>query len=206
MPRRIRVSVNVVGSGCSALADASVSRGVTVVSDAPAVEDRTAKRILEDVHARTGQQLFGFARRLGLTDDEAEEVVQEALLRLWRALRGRTIIDDPAAWTFRATYRLAMDRHRGRRRWQAFLAAVRPTSSEAEGRAAMSAVRDELLSVWSEVDRLPARQRHVVYLHYHADLSFETIGRVLGIRASSARADASRGVATLRERLAGGDE
>jgi RNA polymerase sigma-70 factor, ECF subfamily len=193
-------------SGCSALADASVSRGVTVVSDAPAVDDRTAKRILEDVHARDGQQLFGFGRRLGLTDDEAEEVVQEALLRLWRALLGRATIDDPTAWTFRAAYRLAMDRHRGRRRWQAFLAAVRPTTIDAAGRGHMNPAQDELLSVWSEVDRLPARQRHAVYLHYQADLTFETIGRVLDIQASSARANAARGIATLRERLTGSEE
>jgi len=174
------------------------------VSDAPAVDDRAARLILEDVHARNGQQLFGFARRLGLTDDEAEEVVQEALLRLWRTVRGQTI-DDPAAWTFRAAYRLAMDRHRGRRRWQAFLAAVRPTVIDARGRGEMIAGRDELLAVWSEVDRLPARQRHVVYLHYQADLTFETIGRVLDIQPSSARAHAARGLATLRERLAGDD-
>jgi RNA polymerase sigma factor (sigma-70 family) len=204
MPRRIPAAVNVAGSDCSALAGASVSRGVTVVSDAPAVDDRAARLILEDVHARNGQQLFGFARRLGLTDDQAEEVVQEALLRLWRAVRGQTI-DDPAAWTFRAAYRLAMDRHRGRRRWQAFLAAVRPTAIDARGRGEMIAGRDELLAVWSEVDRLPARQRHVVYLHYQADLTFETIGRVLDIQPSSARAHAARGLATLRERLAGDD-
>jgi len=56
--------------------------------------------------------------------------------------------------------------------------------------------------VWSEVDRLPERQRQVLYLRYRADLPFEEIGNVLGIDASSARANASRGIASLRDRLA----
>ena len=62
--------------------------------------------------------------------------------------------------------------------------------------------RDELLAVWSEVDRLPDRQRQILYLRYRADLSFEDIGSVLAIDASSARASASRGIAALRDRLA----
>ena len=201
---RITRSVNSASFGCSAFTGRSVSRGVTVVSDAPAVDDLTARRILEGVHARNGQQLFGFARRLGLTDDEADDVTQEALLRLWRALRGTAVIDDPAAWAFRATYRLAMDRHRLARRWQALAGVLRGAESEAAGLAEPPAGADELIAVWTEVDRLPVRQRQVLYLHYRADLTFEAIGTVLAIEPSSARGHASRGVARLRERLAGG--
>ena len=90
------------------------------------VSSRSAtRRTVEDVHARYGQQLWGFARRLGLADDEANDVVQEALLRLWRAVGAGRPVEQPAAWAFRTTYRLAMDRHRLRRRWQAYVDAHR---------------------------------------------------------------------------------
>jgi DNA-directed RNA polymerase specialized sigma24 family protein len=59
--------------------------------------------------------------------------------------------------------------------------------------------------MWSEVDRLPARQRQVLYLRYRADLRFEDIATILGIDASSARGNASRGMATLRDRLTAED-
>jgi RNA polymerase sigma factor (sigma-70 family) len=55
--------------------------------------------------------------------------------------------------------------------------------------------------VWAAVDTLPPRQRHVVYLHYAADLSFEEIAGIIGISPSAARTHSSRGMATLRQRL-----
>jgi RNA polymerase sigma factor (sigma-70 family) len=158
-------------------------------------QDRAARRVVEILHAANGQQLFGFARRLGLPDAEAEEVVQEAMLRLWRSIVRGPIIDSPVAWAFRTTYRLAMDRHRVRRRWQDFVDRYVPQSSDPV------VASDELLAVWSEVDRLPSRQRAVLYLRYRTDLTFEVIGQVLGIDAGSARSNASRGIATLRARL-----
>lgn len=165
------------------------------MSDARAVDDLAARQIVEDVNARSGQQLFGFACRLGLRDDEADDAVQEALLRLWRTLREGTHLDSPVGWTFRTIYRIAMDRHRLGRRAQAFLDRFTTVDSEPSDTA------DELMAVWSEVDRLPSRQRHVLYLRYRADLSFEVIARVLDIEPSSARSAATRGMARLREWL-----
>jgi RNA polymerase sigma factor (sigma-70 family) len=151
--------------------------------------------LVEQVHATHGQQLFGFVRRLGLGDEEAIEVTQESLFRLWRAASDGPRPERPVAWTYRTAYRLAMDRHRVRRRWLAFLG--RQTAKPADSIDS----RDALLAVWSEVDRLPGRQRQVIYLRYRADLTFEDIGAVLGINASSARSNGSRAIATLRDRL-----
>jgi RNA polymerase sigma-70 factor (ECF subfamily) len=155
-----------------------------------------ARQVVEELHALHGQQVWGFVRRLGLGDEEAADVTQEALLRLWRACRDGNAPDRPLAWTFRTAYRLAMDRHRLRRRWTALVGGHGAADREPAEH------RDELLAVWSEVDRLPQRQRQVLYLRYRADLPFDEIGLVLGIDASSARANASRGIASLRERLA----
>jgi RNA polymerase sigma factor (sigma-70 family) len=159
-----------------------------------------ARQVVEDVHAQHGQHVWGFVRRLGLGDDEAADVTQEALLRLWRACRDGNPPERPLAWTFRTAFRLAMDRHRLRRRWTALVGGQQSADREAVER------RDELLAVWSEVDRLPDRQRQVLYLRYRADLPFEDIGNVLGIDASSARANASRGIASLRDRLGEEDD
>lgn len=165
------------------------------MSKTQAMDDLAARRMVEDVNARSGQQLFGFARRLGLRDDEADDAVQEALLRLWRAVSEGTELDSPVAWTFRTTYRLAMDRHRLARRAQALFERFGAADTDRVDDA------DDLAAVWSEVDRLPSRQRHVLFLHYRADLTFETIARVLDIEPSSARSAATRGMARLRDRL-----
>ena len=176
---------------------------MTVATDGLSLSDaRESDRLLiERIHAEHGQQLWGFARRQGLADGESDEVVQEAMLRLWRELRAASTIEDPVAWTFRVAYRLAMDRHRLRRRWDRFV--ERRTTNVATPRVAEYLY--VLLAVLSAVDGVPEGQRQVLYLRYQADLAFDAIASILGIKASSARSDASRGLATVRRRLAKDD-
>lgn len=160
----------------------------------------TATALVTRVERLHGDALFGFARRLGIDDDDAEDIVQEALLRLFDASRAGTAIDDPRAWTFTVTYRLAMDHHRRRERAER-LGPTGVTPHE-ESPASDPVALVERGLVWHEVDLLPERQRSVLYLRYRADLPFESIGRVLGITASAARSHATQAVGTLRLRLA----
>lgn len=153
-----------------------------------------------DVHERRGRELFGLCRRLGLDEDDANDAVQEAFLRMWsESTRGKAIL-DPEAWAFRVTYRLAMDHHRLGR-------LVRSLTNRFE----TVTPRHELdladrLTVWAAVDRLPPRQRAVIYLRYRVDLSYERIATVMGITANGARNDASAATATLRKRYASEEE
>jgi RNA polymerase sigma factor (sigma-70 family) len=66
--------------------------------------------------------------------------------------------------------------------------------------------RVEVDAVWQAVDRLPERQRAVLYLRYRADLPYERIGLALGITPGAARGHASTGLGTLRRRLHVEDE
>jgi RNA polymerase sigma-70 factor, ECF subfamily len=160
-------------------------------------ETREANRaMVADVHERRGRELFGFARHLGLDEDEANDAAQEALLRLWKAIDANQEIDQPDAWTFRTLYRICMDAHRWRRRVRALAERLAP--------AATSGDRDrtDLIAVWDAVERLPKRQRLAVFLRYRTDLPFEQIGSILGIAAVSARSHVSRAVDTLRAQLA----
>lgn len=158
-------------------------------------------RLVEELQEQRGQALFGFARRLGLTDEQAADAVQETLLRLWRELHGRRLVEDRSAWAFRTIYRIAMDEHRLRRR----LAGLRERLQREGGRpySRSEAVdRDDSLTVWAQVDRLPARQRHVLYLRYRADLPFDQVAAVLGITPGAARTLASRALERVRSELA----
>jgi RNA polymerase sigma-70 factor, ECF subfamily len=156
--------------------------------------------VVTDVHRRRGRELWGFGRRLGLTDEQASDAVQETLLRLWAALRRGDRVQSPDAWAFRTLYRLAMDEHRLRRRAAALVTRF-SVGPRARVDADPSASADQL-AVWTEVDRLPSRQRQVVYLRYRADLPYDEIGEVLGITPSAARSHATQAMATLRARMA----
>ncbi len=158
-------------------------------------------RLVEELQEQRGQALFGFARRLGLSDEQAADAVQETLLRLWRELHRERPIEDRAAWAFRTIYRIAMDEHRLRRR----LAGLRDRLQREGGHSpsrSEATDRDDSMTVWAQVDRLPTRQRHVLYLRYRADLSFDDIAAVLGITPGAARTLAGRALERVRRELA----
>ena len=151
-----------------------------------------AHRVTEH-YERRGRELWGLARRLGATDEQAADVVQEAHLRLWRELSAGTYVEDIDAWAFRVAYRLVMDHHRLGRRVRDLVGRL-----SVGHREWVTDALDDRLSLWPLVDRLPARERATLYLRYRADLTFEQIGEVMGITTASARTYASRGVERLR--------
>ena len=151
------------------------------------------RALVADQHDRRGGDLIGFARHLGLGDEESQDAVQESLLRLWVALDGGQLIGQPDAWVFRTLYRICMDQHRWRRRVRALTEHLAP-----EPQAPPLFDRADAIAVWSAVERLPERQRLTLYLRYRADLPFEQIGEILGIAAVSARSQVSRALDTLR--------
>src|SRR6187200_3443199 len=83
---------------------------------AAATGDTAADLAVVELELRHGQALFGFVRRQGLTDTEAEDAVQEVLVRLWLEIRAGRAVDNPRAWAYRSVYRIAMDSHRLHRR------------------------------------------------------------------------------------------
>jgi RNA polymerase sigma-70 factor (ECF subfamily) len=172
------------------------------------VPDAGCERTVHSLYQRRSQEMFGFARRLGLGDDEASDAVQETMLRLWRELDSGTEVTDPDAWAFRTLYRLGIDSHRLTRRIAGLVDRIGGLA-DAGGRPHLDgdpARRIEADAVWQAVDRLPERQRAVLYLRYRADLPYERIGLALGITPSAARGHASTGLATLRRRLHAEDD
>jgi len=155
-------------------------------------------RTVIDLERAHGQILFGFVRRLGVSDTAAADVVQESLLRLFDALNAGQPIRDSKSWTFHVAYRLAMDEHRRLARGRRLSERTRRSLDEHDPADDL-----ERRQVWSEVDRLPERQRAVLYLRFRADLAFDDIGTTLGITASAARSHCSQALAVLRDRLSG---
>ncbi len=143
-----------------------------------------------------GQALFGFALRLGLTDTEADDAVQETLVKVYLELRRGVAILNPRAWAFRACYRVCMDHHRRSRRQHRALERASAAVTPERG-----VKPDDASAVWDEVDRLPARQRQVLFLRYVADMTFEDVGATLGITASAARSHDTQARAFLRRQL-----
>jgi RNA polymerase sigma-70 factor (ECF subfamily) len=165
----------------------------------PAEDDLERERRVLSLHQRRGRELYGLALGLGLSEEEAADAAQEAMLRLWREVAAGKDVRDLDAWAFRTTYRLAVDHHRLRRRVGESL---RRLIARGERHAADPADSADADALWQAVDGLSKRQRTVLYLRYRADLPFDRIGLAMGITSNAARSHATNALATLRRRLA----
>jgi RNA polymerase sigma-70 factor (sigma-E family) len=143
--------------------------------------------------------------RLLVDDTEAaEEVVQEAFVRLYSAWPLR----DPArahAYLRSTVWNLARDRLRRRRTSRRHQAAgAGATEQPAPGPADTVVAVERRRAVSVALDRLPRRQRECVLLRYWSDLSDQEIAETLGIGAGSVKRHLHRARATLAALLDGG--
>ncbi|WP_239456311.1 SigE family RNA polymerase sigma factor [Nocardioides solisilvae] len=125
----------------------------------------------------------------------AEDLVQDAFAKLylsWDKIRDRESLDGYVR-------RIVVNEHNSlwRRAWKR-----RERSSDAvPDTAVLDTYEDgEARALWRFVETLPPRQRAVVVLRYYEDLSEAEIAATLGISTGTVKSQASRALATLRER------
>ena len=132
--------------------------------------------------------------------DEAEEVTQEALVRVY--VRWRRVAPYAEAWVARVATNLALDHHRRHARQRRHAETVAPTGAVDDPAAGLVS-RLELVE---GLRRLPRRQREVVALRYLADVSEAETARLLGCTPGTVKQHAHRGLAALRLGLTAPDE
>jgi RNA polymerase sigma-70 factor (ECF subfamily) len=161
-----------------------------------AAGDEAAFRRLARRHLQRG---LAVARRIAGNAADAEEVVQEALLRVWtHAPRWRPTASY-RTWFYRIVVNLCLDRRR-RAAWMGLEEAGDPADPAPD--AVTMIERDQTgRAVADAVAALPERQRAALVLTYYEGLGNEETAAVLGTSVSAVESLLIRGKRTLRERL-----
>ena len=129
---------------------------------------------------------------------EAEDLVQECLLKVARRWPRVRRMEQPRAYARRILVNLAVDGARGRARRRSELEPGAAAGSIAVDPLPSLDTRAELLQALSQ---LPARQRAVLVLRYFNDLTEAQVADVLGCPPGTVKSSASRGLARLRDAL-----
>ena len=157
------------------------------------------KRSFESFYEAESRTLF---RRLWLVTGnraEAEEIMQDAFLKLWEHWDRTQDLDDPTAYL----YRTAMNVFR-RRYQRAMMAAKRALGA---GPAVDEfAIADDRYVVRKALAQLSPRQRAALVLTEMLGFSTQQTARALGIRAATVRALAFQGRAALKKTMESIDE
>jgi RNA polymerase sigma factor (sigma-70 family) len=130
----------------------------------------------------------------------AEDVVALAFERLYRS---RSRLDrargTPRAWLFAIARNAALDELRRRRRQPQWAPAAEPSDIGDDSWAAAIEHIERRATVRAALSALPPREREVVLLKFHGQLSNGELARVLGISESNAGTRVHRALASLRD-------
>ena len=146
--------------------------------------------------------LAGATRMLGGDRAEAEDVAQEAMLRLWRAAPGwQGGGAKVSTWLWTVTSNLCIDRLR-RRRGQG-LDEIPEPPDDAPGAQAGMEQAERLAALDAALAQLPERQRIAVVLRHIEGLSNPEIAEVLGVGVEAVESLTARGKRALAAILSG---
>ena len=134
--------------------------------------------------AAHGAALVLFARQWVPAAADAEDVVQEAFVRFWRA---RHRAEDPTAFLYTCVRRCALDWLRGRSRRAAREQAAARPEADPDALFTTAPERDERrAAVEAALGRLPAEQRAVLVLKVWGELTFAQIAAALEVPLNTA--------------------
>ncbi|MCR9150602.1 MAG: RNA polymerase sigma factor [Rhodobacteraceae bacterium] len=150
---------------------------------------------LTPVALRVAQRMLGDAA-------EAEDVAQEAMLRLWRiAPDWRPGVARVSTWLYRVTVNLCTDRLRRRR--GVGLEAAGEVADGAPAPVSTLIEADRAAALEAALMSLPERQRQAVVLRHIEGLSNPEIADILGIGVEAVESLTARGKRALAALLAG---
>lgn len=160
--------------------------------------DQAAFRLLVDRHMSS---LLLVARRLLRDEAEAEDVAQEAFLRLWRQGAGLEVGPPGLGpWLKRVVSNLAIDRLRGRGRLQV----TDEVPEQAEEPDQLRRLESQELAgrVEEALRRLPDRQRLALTMFHYEGHSMEEVARMMGTSAEAVESLLARARRALKGLLA----
>lgn len=155
-------------------------------------------------------KIYHLAYRMLYNRQEAEDIVQETFLRVYKNLGRFDANQKFSTWIFRIGTNLCIDRLRRRRKTYSLDAEV--TDSEGvngygmlsdkepgpEGELVLSETKQQ---IHKAIDALPEKYKSIVILRYMHDLSLQEIGDILHMPVTTVKTRVHRGREFLRKKL-----
>ena len=139
---------------------------------------------IEEVFAALESPLLAYARRLLGDFGVAEDVVQDAFMKLHSQFHQ---VRTPQPWLYRAVHNLAVD-HQRRASRIVLVDDRKPEDASANDIADAQPMPDEQIARWEGIglvrlvlETLDARSRELIRLRFHEDLSYKEIAERTGL-------------------------
>ena len=144
-------------------------------------------------------KLYRFALRFLRNEDEAQDVVQEVLIKAWHQ---SDELRNAEAWCMRLTRNLSLNKLKsGHRSRTEGLAEDDRYASQAASPYAQTETQDAMTHVRELLQKLPVRQQQVLELRDMEGHSYQEISEVLEMDLNQVKVNLFRARQTLRKQL-----
>ena len=153
----------------------------------------------DELVVRHREQVCATAYRMVGNAETAEEIAQEAFIRVFRGLGKFRQKAHFKTWLYRITMNLCYDEFS--RRKKATELDPQPATAQATAEAPHESLESEERKQWLErqIETLPFKQKSTLTLRIFQDMSFKEIGRALGCSAGSARVNYRHAILKLKD-------
>lgn len=162
---------------------------------------RTAE--FEELYQRCSREVWALAYARWLRADVAQDIMQEAFLRLWKQWQEGLEILNPRAWLLRVARNLAEDHAKSA--FQRNGTQAPQTMNGVKGRECIpldNLERDETIGqLRKELEELAPADREILTLRYSLDYSGNEIAEILNINPTAVHMRLSRARQRLADRL-----
>lgn len=157
------------------------------------------RRAFEDIYRRYHQDLYRFCLAMVGNPQDAQDALQNTMVKVLRSLPGekRTIRLKP--WLFRIARNESIETLRKRRD----NSELEPQQAAVTGVTETAETRERLRTLLADLDQLPERQRSALVLRELSGLDFEQIGATFGTSTAVARQTLYEARLSLRQLEAG---
>ena len=150
------------------------------------------------------ETVFLCCRRLGLREDEVEDVASETFLAAYNGLSQYSGQAELSTWLWSIAYRQGVNYLRKSRRHQQLEAEPyeQIASSKEQGPAATLQGKETEEIIWEAVERLPRLWAMAIILYYREEKSIADIAKIMQAKENTVKTHLFRGRERLREILA----
>lgn len=149
------------------------------------------------------QKLYRFAYRLLENEEDAMDITQDALMKVWQQQERMTDLQNMEAWCMRIVRNLALDKLKARkyrRSEELDRAGDVPVQHQLNPHAAAEQ-QDVMNRVHRIIAALPEKYRTIIQLRDIDGYSYQEIAEILAIELSEVKINLHRARKTVREQL-----
>jgi len=159
------------------------------------------RREVERIYEAEREHIYSYLVYCGIPAGRAQELAQDAFLKLYLKMSNGVVIENPRAWLYRVAYNLAMRSHRREPAFDQIDADFELALDEpGPERALMEKQRRAALV--RAIGDLSPQQRNCLHLRVRG-LRYREIGEAIGISTSSVGEFLRRAVTRLKEAVDG---